>query len=236
MTSTPTLLATELRFQYATGTRPRVLDIARMEVGTGERIFLQGASGSGKTTLLGLISGVLAGFEGQLEVLGENFAEISAARRDVLRGERMGYIFQMFNLIPYLTVEENIALPCRLHAHRRERITEPTVAAEVRRLATELSIAPLLGKSVTQLSVGQQQRVAAARALIGRPALIIADEPTSALDFEQREKFIELLMKECEREKAALLFVSHDPTLAKLFDRRLHMQDINRTDASLGTA
>jgi putative ABC transport system ATP-binding protein len=127
----------------------------------------------------------------------------------------------MFNLIPYLSVTDNITLPCRIHAGRRERLGGRAPDAEARRLMERLEIAELAGKPVTELSVGQQQRVAAARALIGAPELVIADEPTSALDTNRRENFIELLFSSCAEAGATLIFVSHDRGLMAAFDRGL---------------
>ena len=130
-----------------------------------------GPSGSGKTTLLSLISGVLQPATGSVHVLGQDLSHLSAAKRDTLRGSSMGYIFQGFNLIPYLTVAENISLPCQLHPQRRARIVSTSIVDEVTRLALRLDIHAHLNAPVTQLSVGQQQRVAIARAIIGSPAL-----------------------------------------------------------------
>jgi len=222
----------DLRFSYDKSSKimAPILAIDTLVVKTGERVFLQGDSGSGKTTLLGLLTGVLSTSSGNLSVLGTDFTKASNSERDFVRGTRMGYIFQMFNLIPYLSVEQNIALPCLLHPERRKRLGDRLLSDEVQRLAVALGIEVLLGQRVGTLSVGQQQRVAAARALIGRPELIIADEPTSALDHGHRERFIQLLMEECATEKISLLFVSHDPTLAKHFDRTVTMTSINRSE------
>ncbi len=204
-----------------------LIKVKKFQLSKGEKVFLQGDSGSGKTTLLGLVTGILTANKGEVSVLGENFTSASHAKRDAIRGNKMGYVFQLFNLIPYLSVSQNIELPCRLHAERRMRLKGKDLNDEVKRLASELSIDKYLHSPVSDLSVGQQQRVAAARALIGSPEFIIADEPTSSLDYNQRGRFIELLMEECEREKTSLLFVSHDPTLAQFFHRTVQMQEIN---------
>lgn len=139
----------------------------------------------------------------------------------------MGYIFQMFNLIPYLTVHDNIILPCRMNAARRARVQDSSLDEGAARLANLLGISQLLYKKVTELSVGQQQRVAAARALLGAPKLIIADEPTSALDMDHREQFLQLLFKECQIQNSTLVFVSHDRQLMPLFQRNLSLAEIN---------
>ena len=162
----------------------RLLDVERFTVERGERVFLKGPSGSGKSTLLGLVGGVLTPLSGTVSLLGTKLNDLDASGRDRFRGEHLGFIFQMFNLIPYLTVRENVLLPLQFSAARRRRLADLAPATEVLRLFGELSVLQrqgLLDRQVTQLSIGQQQRVAAARALIGRPEILVADEPTSAL-------------------------------------------------------
>ena len=219
---------TSVRFAYRRGLT--VLDIPDLRIAAGERVFLHGPSGSGKTTLLSLLAGVLAPSSGSAHVLGHDFTRLSASARDTVRGCEIGYIFQGFNLIPYLTAGENIALPCQLHPQRRRAIQAATLHAEVRRLAERLDVQAHLTAPVTELSVGQQQRVAIARALIGSPGLLIADEPTSALDTDRRDSFLNLLTElaaETER-RTTLLFVSHDRSLAAHFDRSIALAEINR--------
>ncbi|MEG9437329.1 ABC transporter ATP-binding protein [Edaphobacter sp. HDX4] len=216
----------DVRFSYRTS-KP-ILDVPSLEVPAGHRVFLHGPSGSGKTTLLSLISGVLAPQKGSVFVLGHELTELTASARDTLRGSKIGYIFQGFNLIPYLTVAENIGLPCELHAPRRRRITAGSIAEEVKRLATRLDIHTHLSSPVTQLSTGQQQRVAIARAIIGSPSLVVADEPTSSLDTDRRDAFLSLLTEITEETHATLLFVSHDVTLAPHFDTLLSLRGINK--------
>ncbi len=214
-----------LRFRYGRG--PLVLDIPELTLEPGTRAFLFGPSGSGKTTLLGVLAGVLDADEGQVEVLGRNLASLSGPQRDAFRAEHIGYVFQMFNLIPYLSVLDNIALPVRMNGARRARLGDAGVKEAATLLAERLHIGDLLRKPVTELSVGQQQRVAACRALIGAPQLVIADEPTSSLDFDRREAFLELLFEECERAGATLVFVSHDRTLEAMFSRTISLPDVN---------
>ena len=212
--------ARELSFGHGQG--PPVLDLPSLDVARGERLFVCGPSGSGKSTLLDLLAGIHAPRSGSLFVLGEPLHRLRAASRDRLRGERMGYVFQLFNLLPYLTVRDNIALPCRLERRRRRRLAGRLDEA-VQDVATALEITPLLDRPARSLSVGQQQRVAAARALIGDPELVLADEPTSALDRPLAEALLELMLNRCRAVGAALVFVSHDRTLAGAFDRVLEL-------------
>ncbi len=216
-----------LRFRYGNG--PWVLDIPELTLERGTRAFLFGPSGSGKTTLLGVLAGVLKAQEGEVKLLGRDLTSLSGAQRDAFRAEHIGYVFQMFNLIPYLSVLDNIALPARMNAARRARLDGAGVKETAALLADHLHIGDLLKKRVTELSVGQQQRVAACRALIGAPEIIVADEPTSSLDFDRREVFLELLFAECELAGATLVFVSHDRTLESMFSRTISLPDINRT-------
>lgn len=222
---TPAVLLEETRFAYVRGRT--VLHVPKLAVERGERLFIYGPSGSGKTTLLGLMAGVLRADSGAVRVLDTDLGALSNRRRDALRAAHIGYIFQMFNLIPYLTVSENITLPCRLSAERRARLGGVGTDAAARVLADALEISALMGEKVTRLSVGQQQRVAAARALIGAPELVIADEPTSALDSDRRESFLELLFARCTDAGSTLVFVSHDRQLQHMFDRAVSLADLN---------
>lgn len=217
------------RLTFAYGTGPNVLDIPDFTVHAGERVFLYGPSGSGKTTLLGLIAGVLQPEPGTLNVLGHDVGSLSSAARDRFRASHIGYVFQMFNLIPYLNVRDNIALPVRINTERRSRLNGSLDEA-VAEAAAHLGIEELLDEKVTRLSVGQQQRVAAARAILGAPELIIADEPTSALDADRRHAFLELLFSNVQEAGSTLLFVSHDLGLADQFDRSLSLPDLNRAE------
>ncbi len=207
-----------------------MLNIGSFGLSAGERLFLRGPSGSGKSTLLGLIAGVLEADEGELHVLGQDLVNLSGRQRDQVRADHLGVIFQLFNLVPYLSVVQNVILPCRFSRRRQsEAQTAGGVEQEAKRLLAQLGLddPDLLARNVTDLSVGQQQRVAAARALIGNPSLIIADEPTSALDADTRDRFIALLSQEAQKTNAALLFVSHDASLAGLFDRALDLSELN---------
>ncbi|MGI9276044.1 MAG: ABC transporter ATP-binding protein [Endozoicomonas sp.] len=220
----------DVRFSWGTGAP--VLDIEEFAVNRRERVFIRGPSGSGKTTLLGLLGGVLVAEQGEVTVLGEGLSGLSPARRDHFRADHIGFIFQMFNLIPYLSLVENVTLPLGFAGRRQANVKQSgkNPEEEAVRLLAHLGLQDqdLLQRKVIELSIGQQQRVAAARALIGRPEIVIADEPTSALDTDTREAFIRLLFSECEAAGSTLVFVSHDPTLEKLFDRSIALHEINR--------
>ena len=214
----------DLRYRWP-GARAPILDIAAWSIQANEKVFLYGPSGCGKSTLLSLIGGVLRAQQGAIRVLGQDLSTMSGAARDRYRVDHIGFVFQQFNLIPYLSALENVLLPCRFSKLRAAQ-SEPGAAHRLLR-ALDLP-ASIDTQPARQLSVGQQQRVAAARALIGRPALIIADEPTSSLDAARQQGFLALLMAECAAAGAALLFVSHDQRLAAGFDRSVELPSINR--------
>lgn len=222
----PAVALHEVRFAYRGGAP--VLDIPALHIARGERVFLHGPSGSGKTTLLGLIAGVLTPAAGKLQVLGSELGSMGSAERDRFRAAHVGYVFQMFNLIPYLSVRDNITLPVRLSAARRARLNGADANVAAQRLAARLEIEPLLSQPVTALSVGQQQRVAVARALIGSPEIIVCDEPTSALDTDRRDRFLQLLFASIAVTGSTLVFVSHDLSLAVRFGRTIALPKVNR--------
>lgn len=224
MTS-PAIQLSALSFAWP-GQAP-LLEIDDFRVARGEKLLLRGPSGSGKTTLLGIVGGVLLPRQGDVRVLGQSLAELSQSARDAFRAAHVGFVFQLFNLLPYLPVLDNVLLPCRFSAERRARAARPR--EEAARLLTHLQLPEAFWqRPVTDLSVGQQQRVAVARALIGRPELLIADEPTSALDADTRDAFLELLLAECRAAGMSVIFVSHDASLGSAFDRDVRLVDLNR--------
>ena len=229
-TLAPAIRLADVAFAY--GASPPVLALGEVAVAPGERVFIEGPSGSGKSTLLALVGGVVAPSRGVVEVFGEEVSGLSAGARDRFRADHMGFVFQMFNLLPYLSVQDNVLLPCRFSKARAGRAAEgggrAALLEEAKRLLDRLGLGEgFLTRSAASLSIGQQQRVAAARALIGRPQLIIADEPTSALDADNRERFARLLIDECAAANTTVLFASHDPANAALFDRHLSMREMN---------
>ncbi|MBA4141842.1 MAG: ABC transporter ATP-binding protein [Nitrosospira sp.] len=214
------------------------LSIPQFEVRCGERVFLQGPSGSGKSTLLALMGGVLLPQPCRLRVLDTDLTALSSSARDRFRVDHVGFLFQQFNLVPYLSVRENILLPCRFSKRRRQRALQLAgAAASLERsadaLLDQLGLDMTLARQpVTALSVGQQQRVAAARALIGHPDLIIADEPTSALDAGRQAEFLDLLLRRCDDENVTLIFVSHDKRLGSHFSRGVDLNEFCETSGA----
>lgn len=229
-TRDPVIDINDLSFTWPKALSP-ILEIDQFRVEQGELLFLMGPSGSGKSTLLGLLTGILTPQHGEVNVLGQKMSQLKGPARDRFRADNIGYIFQIFNLIPYLSVLENVTLPCQFSSFREKKIQDKDSSPynEALRLLTHLNLKDpgLLEKPVVEMSVGQQQRVAAARALIGSPSLVIADEPTSSLDTEHRESFLRLLFDECSRSGATLIFVSHDTSLVPLFDRVVEVKKIN---------
>jgi putative ABC transport system ATP-binding protein len=208
--------------EFAYENQPAILKIDQLDLKAGERVFLYGPSGCGKSTLLNIIAGVIKPQNGQVNILGKDLFALSASKRDQFRGEHLGYIFQSFNLLPFLTVKENIELASTITKTRR------CTSSELAEIISALKIDHLLEKKALTLSVGEQQRVAVARALYGRPEIIIADEPTSALDEEVSEQFMELLISQQAKKSFVLLFVSHDKRLMKFFDRVISLPEINQ--------
>jgi putative ABC transport system ATP-binding protein len=218
----------DVRFAWPGG-RAFSLSVERFAVRPRECLLLTGPSGSGKSTFLSLLCGILAPRSGRIGILGTDITGLSASARDAFRAEHFGIIFQMFNLLPYGSVIDNVLLPLSFAPRRRQRATAKSSAEhEAARLLERLGLDAHLvrGRSAANLSVGQQQRVAAARALIGTPELIVADEPTSALDRDRQVAFLDLLFAETKQAGATLIMVSHDESLAPRFDRVMRLDEI----------
>jgi putative ABC transport system ATP-binding protein len=207
-----------LKFSYD---HHAILDLPILDIKEGEIVFLYGPSGSGKSTLLELIAGVLKNQAGTLKVCGQDLSNMKDSSLDHFRAENIGYIFQSFNLISYLSVLENIQLPFLFQKSEIDK-------KELLNLVKNLGLIEYIDRPVSKLSVGQQQRVAVARALIKKPKLILADEPTSALDYNHRENFLKVLFDLCRAHKTSVLFVSHDLTMSKLFDRSISLAELNK--------
>lgn len=223
-TPDPILALSNARFQWP-GRKPFGISVPNLSVLSGETVLLLGESGSGKSTLLSLICGTVLADEGQVSIAGTNLASVSSGTRDRFRAEKIGMIFQQFNLLPFGTVLDNIMLPLRFAPDRSTRAGEAPKTAQ--QLCQALGLPDeVIASKAGNLSVGQQQRVAVARALIGNPPIVIADEPTSALDADSQDAFLELLFEQVHVHGTTLLMVSHDARLADRFDRVLHMNEI----------
>lgn len=217
----------QLRFAYP-GHAP-VLDIEHFDVPRGQQLLLRGGSGTGKSTLLALMAGVLQPTHGRVEVVGQDLAALSGAGRDRFRADHCGVIFQQFNLLPFLSVRDNIALGLAFNSRRRQMPRGAALDARIRGLldALGLDAQALWSRAAGRLSVGQQQRVAAARALVGQPQLLLADEPTSALDTASATAFLRVLGDTCRGNGITSIVVSHDPTLPPLFDAVQDLAELN---------
>ena len=205
-----------LLFTYPEQPNVPILDIEHWTVNTGESVFIHGPSGTGKSTLLNLLGGLLLPRTGSISIDGQQLELMSENKRNQFRANHIGFVFQQFNLIPYLTPLENIELSARFGKHQ----AKGEVRNQAKALLTDLSLnSHTWDKPSDKLSVGQQQRVAIARALINKPSLLIADEPTSSLDDDNKDGFMKLLSSISKSRNLALIFVSHDKSLAKYFDR-----------------
>ncbi len=211
-----------MRFAWP-GRHAFALAIQAFTLQRGERLLLLGPSGSGKSTFLSLLAGIVVPDQGTVRVLGQDLGQLSGRARDGFRAEHFGIIFQQFNLLPYASVLDNALLPLAFAPGRRARAAAAggTPERDALRLMDDLGLGRQArdGARASSLSVGQQQRVAAARAMIGAPDLIVADEPTSSLDKAHQSAFLDLLFADRDRAGATLIMVSHDETLAPRFGR-----------------
>lgn len=219
-----------ISFSYPTSPKEKIINIPQWSMPEQQTHFVYGPSGSGKSTLLNIITGINKANNGNIYVCGENLSEMSLRQRDKFRANNLGYIFQQFNLVPYLSAIDNIKLA---NQFSQNKSSKADVEQHISQLLNALNLqSQHWKKPVSQLSVGQQQRVAIARALINTPKLVIADEPTSSLDTASRDSFMALLFEQCHRINAGVLFVSHDMSLAKHFDQTTSLLDMNRNEES----
>lgn len=220
-------LLSDVRKSYVApdGSSLAVLDVPSFSINPGEQVALLGSSGSGKTTLLHVIAGIVAPDAGsvQIESNGQtrNIATLTEAARDRYRGQHIGYIFQTHHLLPGFTALENVMLGMSFTGRSADR-------AWAERLLTEVGLKERLHYKPSKLSVGQQQRVAVARALANRPSLVLADEPTGALDYVNAQQVLDLIRQLCDEVKASLLIVTHDRSIAAQLSRTVDLYDINR--------
>lgn len=215
-----------LQFGYQRG--ETVLHIDDWHVPQHSQTFLYGPSGSGKSTLLNLLCGILTPQRGEIELLGQSFSGLSSRQRDQFRAKHIGVVFQEFNLIPFLTVTENITLATHFAAKQPQNTH---VGERAKAIFARLKLSEkLLSQRADQLSVGQRQRVSIARALINQPEILIADEPTSALDSDNRDEFMHLLLETAENSDCTVLFVSHDRGLQSHFSHAQNLAELLKTN------
>ena len=199
--------------------------VPNFEINKGEKVLLLGESGSGKTTLLSLICGFLNPLSGSISINGSTINKLSSKTKDEHRADNIGIIFQQFNLLPYANVVDNIVLPLYFSKVRSANVTNQRESAL--NLCKQLRLPDDIDQyKASSLSVGQQQRVAVARALIGNPSLVIADEPTSSLDTDAQQIFLDLMFEQISNNKSTLLMVSHDRSLAERFDRLIDINEV----------
>ncbi|MFC7002277.1 ABC transporter ATP-binding protein [Pseudobowmanella zhangzhouensis] len=213
--------ASQLTFSYPNANTP-TLQIEQLALPIGHKLFVEGPSGSGKSTLLSLLVSITPVQSGSLKILGEDMAKLSGRARDAFRAEHIGYVFQQFNLLPYLSVLENVQIA---DTFRHKKLAARQGKERAMQLLSALQIPQeAFSKSGIELSVGQQQRVAIARALYAKPDILIADEPTSALDHANAAAFMQLLLKQVNEQGTTLVYVSHDESLRLNFDQMVRLR------------
>ena len=213
-----------LRFQWSKNNNFKIF-VPKLEVGRGKKVLFLGESGSGKTTLLSLICGFLEPLSGSISINDKIISDLTSTNKDAYRSDNIGIIFQQFNLLPYANVIDNIILPLYFSKQRSKKVENKINAAM--NLCDQLRLPEsILNQKASNLSVGQQQRVAVARALIGSPSIIVADEPTSSLDTEAQELFLDLMFDQISKNSSTLLMVSHDKSLTNYFDQVIDINEI----------
>ena len=198
-----------------------ILDVARLEVAAGEQVVLRGRSGSGKSTLLNCISGLSTVDSGRITIQGVCITELQEMSRDRFRAQHIGFVFQTFNLLPAFTAHENVLLGMTFTGQKSD-------AGRATRLLDDVGLSHRLHHKPRALSVGEQQRVAVARALANQPSLLLADEPTANIDPAHQQQVIDLLRGACEKEKIAMLLVTHSPEVSSQFERVEELENVNR--------
>ena len=213
-----------LRFQWSKSNNFKIF-VPKLEVCRGKKVLFLGESGSGKTTLLSLICGFLEPLSGSISINDKIISDLTSTNKDAYRSDNIGIIFQQFNLLPYANVIDNIILPLYFSKQRSKKVENKINSAM--NLCDQLRLPKsILNQKASNLSVGQQQRVAVARALIGSPSIIVADEPTSSLDTETQELFLDLMFDQISKNSSTLLMVSHDKSLTNYFDQVIDINEI----------
>jgi ABC-type lipoprotein export system ATPase subunit len=208
-------------FRLPGGETVDVLDVPAFALAEGEQCALEGQSGSGKSTLLHVISGIMRPDAGRVLIDGVDITRLDEARRDRVRADKLGLVFQQFNLLPGFTALENVLVAMSFGSGKPDRWRAADLLAAV-------GLSHRLHHKPAELSIGQQQRVAVARALANRPRVILADEPTASVDAAHQRQVIDLVRGTCTEQGVALLLVTHDPAVAAQFPRRLRLEDFNR--------
>ena len=211
-------------YEEPSGNRLLILDIPQLDVAEGEQVVLRGESGGGKTTLLHIISGIVSADSGSIRLDGTELTHFSEATRDRIRADKMGYVFQTFNLLPAFTALENVRLGMTF---ARKKMN----AERGKELLSKVGLSDRMHYLPSQLSVGQQQRVAVARALANKPRLLLADEPTANVDPANQKRIIDLIKDVCREESVAILLVTHSDEIACRFERVERLELINRAFA-----
>ena len=225
------LLLENVRKSYIepNGERLPILDVARFQVAEGEQVVLRGRSGCGKTTLLNCIAGLTTVDAGRIALDGRDVTKLSEAQRDRFRAQHLGFVFQTFNLLPAFTALENVLLGMTFTGGRPD-------AARAEKLLADVGLSHRLTHKPRTLSVGEQQRVAVARALANKPKLLLADEPTANVDPAHQQQVVDLLREACRRENVAMLLVTHADEVARQFERIEYLEQVNRIGSSVGQA
>ena len=203
------------------GNRLPILDIERLEIQRGEQMVLRGRSGCGKTTLLNCVAGLTAVDSGSVTIAGNDVTSLPEAVRDRFRAEHIGFVFQTFNLLQAFSALENVMLGMTFTGDRAN-------VARAEGLLEQVGLSHRSAHKPGALSVGEQQRVAVARALANRPGLVLADEPTANVDPGHQQQIVDLLRDACSRENVAMLLVTHTPEVAEQFERVEYLEEINR--------
>lgn len=202
-----------------------ILDVPRFELASAEQVVLVGSSGGGKSTLLNVIAGISTPDSGSVTIDGYDITTMIEAARDRFRAQRIGYVFQTFNLLQAFSALENVLLGMSFSGR-------PVDRAHAVELLTRVGLGHRLSHRPAQLSVGEQQRVAVARALANRPTLLLADEPTANVDVANQETILRLIRDACRENKVSLLMVTHSTDVAARFDRQVNLSEFNRVGAS----
>jgi len=205
-----------------------ILDIPRLEIAAGEQVVLRGRSGCGKTTLLNSISGLTTADQGRITINGTDITSLSEVARDRFRARYIGFVFQTFNLLPAFTALENVMLGMTFTGQKKD-------SGRAEQLLAEVGLSHRLTHKPASLSVGEQQRVAVARALANQPKLLLADEPTANVDSAHQQQIIDLLRDACEKENVAMLLVTHSPEVADQFERIEYLEQINHAVQTVAT-